>query len=106
MLVLKMPPPRRYWQTNSVRITVKPVLSGHFKRRPKLFFVDQLLLNGEHSVILLTFNKLPFVIKIFVLSIFEWPLKTGFTVPLKKLVYKELTTGLYCMCLCSAKPTV
>ena len=23
--------------------------------------------------------KLPFVIKIFVLSIFEWPLKTGFT---------------------------
>ena len=24
--------------------------------------------------------KLPFVIKIFVLSIFEWPLKTGFTV--------------------------
>ena len=29
---------------------------------------------------LLTFIKLPFVIKIFVLSIFEWPLKTGFTV--------------------------
>ena len=27
----------------------------------------------EHSVILLTFIKLPFVIKIFVLSIFEWP---------------------------------
>ena len=27
-----------------------------------------------------TFIKLPFVIKIFVLSIFEWPLKTGFTV--------------------------
>ena len=24
--------------------------------------------------------KLPFVIKIFVLSFFEWPLKTGFTV--------------------------
>ena len=29
----------------------------------------------EHSAILLTFIKLPFV-----LSIFEWPLKTGFTV--------------------------
>ena len=29
---------------------------------------------GEHSAILLTFIKLPFVIKIFVLSIFEWPL--------------------------------
>ena len=27
-----------------------------------------------------TFIKLPFVIKIFALSIFEWPLKTGFTV--------------------------
>ena len=34
----------------------------------------------EHSAILLTFIKLPFVNKIFVLSIFEWPLKTGFTV--------------------------
>ena len=28
----------------------------------------------------LTFNKLPFIIKIFVLSIFEWPFYTGFTV--------------------------
>ena len=27
-----------------------------------------------------TFIKLPFVIKIFVLSIFEWPFYTGFTV--------------------------
>ena len=33
-----------------------------------------------HSAILLTFIKLPFVIKIFVLSIFEWLLKTGFTI--------------------------
>ena len=32
------------------------------------------------SAILSTFIKLPFVIKIFVLSIFEWSLKTGFTV--------------------------
>ena len=38
------------------------------------------MLQGEHSAVLLTFIKLPFVIKIFVLSIFEWPLKTGFTV--------------------------
>ena len=30
----------------------------------------------EHSAILLTFIKLPFVIKIFDLSIFEWQLKT------------------------------
>ena len=38
------------------------------------------MLQGEHSAILSTFIKLPFVIQIFVLSIFEWPLKTGFTV--------------------------
>ena len=33
-----------------------------------------------HSAILLTFIQLPFVFKTFVLSIFEWPLNTGFTV--------------------------
>ena len=69
--------------------TVKPALSGHSKRRPKIVFQDQLSLNAgqkycrmlqEHSAILSTFIKLPFVFKIFVLSIFEWPLKTGFTV--------------------------
>ena len=38
------------------------------------------MLQGVHSAILLNSIKLPFVIKIFVLSIFEWPLKTGFTV--------------------------
>ena len=36
----------------------------------------------EQSATLLTFIKLPFVIKIFVfnLAIFEWPFYTGFTV--------------------------
>ena len=38
------------------------------------------MLQGEHSAILLTFIKLPFVIKIFVLSIFEKPFYTGFIV--------------------------
>ena len=38
------------------------------------------MLQGEHSAILLTFIKLPFVIEIFVLSIFEWRFYTGFTV--------------------------
>ena len=38
------------------------------------------MLQGEHSAKRLTFIKLPLVIKIFVLSIFERPLKTGFTV--------------------------
>ena len=54
--------------------TVKPVLSGHSKRRPKIDFQDQLPLNAgqkyrrilqmEYSAILLTFIKPPFVIKI------------------------------------------
>ena len=35
---------------------------------------------GEHSAILWTVIKLPFVIKTFVLTIFEWPLRTGLTV--------------------------
>ena len=44
----------------------------------------------EHSAILSTFIKLPFVFRTFVLSIFEWPLKTGFTV---YIVFKELQAG-------------
>ena len=76
--------------TEAFNSTVKPVLSGHSKRRPKIDFQDQLsfnagqkycrMLQGEHSAILSTFIKLPVVIKIFVLSIFEWSLKTGLTV--------------------------
>ena len=46
------------------------------------------MLQGEHSAILSAFSKLPFVIKIFVLSIFEWPFYTGFTVyPYSYFVY-------------------
>ena len=40
------------------------------------------------AAMLLTFIKLPFVIKNFVLSIFEWLLYTGFT------VYMKLKTSL------------
>ena len=42
-----------------------------------------------HSAILSKVIKLPFVIKIFVLSIFEWPLKTGFTVNKLSCLYIE-----------------
>ena len=38
------------------------------------------MLQWEHSAILSTCIKLPNDFKAFVLSIFEWPLKTGFTV--------------------------
>ena len=44
------------------------------------------MLQGEHSAILSTFIKLPFVIKIFVLSIFEWPFYTSLTVSLSKII--------------------
>ena len=70
----------------------KTCLKRPLSKRPKIRFQDQLSLNagqkycrmcqGEHSAILSTFLKLPFVIKIIVLSIFEWPLKTGFAVVL------------------------
>ena len=68
----------------------KTCLKRPLSNRPKIGFHAQLSLNagqkccrmlqGEHSAILSTFIMLPFVIKIFALSIFEWPLKTGFTV--------------------------
>ena len=68
----------------------KTCLNRTLKRRPKIGFQDRLSINAgqkycrmlpsEHSATLSTFIKLPFVIRIFVLSIFEWPLKTGFTV--------------------------
>ena len=41
------------------------------------------MLQGEHSAIFSIFIKLPSVIKKFVLSIFEWLLKTGLTVYVK-----------------------
>ena len=74
----------------------KTCLKRPLKRRPKIVFQDRLSLNavqqygycrmlqGEHSAILSTCIKLPSVIKIFVLSIFEWPLKTSFTVLTKR----------------------
>ena len=68
----------------------KTCVKQPLSKRPQIGFQDQLLLNagqkycrmlqGEHSAILLTFIKLPYVIKIFVMTIFEWPFYTGFTV--------------------------
>ena len=68
----------------------KTCLKRPLKKKTKTVFQDRLSLNSgqkycrmlplEHSAILLTFIKLPFAIKTFVLSIYDWPLKTGFTV--------------------------
>ena len=44
---------------------------------------------AEHSAILSNFIKLPFVIKIFVLSIFEWLLKTDFNVYFTKIGFQD-----------------
>ena len=51
------------------------------------------MLRNEHSAILSTFIKLPCVNKIFVLSIFERQLKTGFTV--YKFFKKVCTQRIY-----------
>ena len=69
--------------------TEKPVYNGNSKKDQKLVFNTNYRLmqvkrfaeysKGEHSTILLVSIKQPFVIKIFVLSIFEWSFYTGFT---------------------------
>ena len=68
----------------------KTCLKRPLKKKAKIGFQDRLSLNagpkycrllqGEQSAILSTFINLPFVIKIFVLFIFVWPLKTSYTV--------------------------
>ena len=96
------------------KVTVKTCVKHPLSKRPKIGFRDQLsltagqkycrMLQGEHSAILSTFIKLPFVIKIFVLSIFEWPFYTGFTVILshtmsqKDLKYRQnLANFVFCL---------
>ena len=62
-----------------------PALSDNWSWKP-IFG----LFESGHFAILSTFIKLPFVIKIFVLSISEWPLYTGFTVlSVKILLYVD-----------------
>ena len=73
-----------------VLVYSKTCLKQPLKKKTKIGIQDSLWLNAgqkycrmlQESIlqILRTFIKLPFVCKIFVLSIFEWPLKTGFTV--------------------------
>ena len=80
---------------DSKKFYSKTCVKCPLSERPKNGFQDQLSLNvgqkycrmlqWELSAILLTFNNLPIVIKIFVLSIFEWLFYTGFTVVLRSL---------------------
>ena len=56
------------------------------------------MLQREHSAIHSTFIKLPVVIKIFVLFIFEWPFYTGFTVHQEKCNQnKPVSDCLFCL---------
>ena len=61
------------------------------------------MLKGEHSAILSTSIKLPFVIKIFVLSIFEQPFYTGFTHQLTKTNLQHNDRAMIRQ-ICSIKP--
>ena len=63
--------------------TVKPALNGLSQKERKLIFktnfrLMQVKSMAECSAIRSTFIKLPFVIKVLVLSIFEWQFYTGF----------------------------
>ena len=94
-LILQEPPLSLFvkrgeqWLNSRVKYS-KTCVKRPLSKRPKIGFQNQLWLNagqkycrmlqGEHSAILPTFIRLPFVIKIFILSIFEWPFYTDFTV--------------------------
>ena len=77
----------------------KTCVKRPLSKRPQIGFQDNLSLNavqkycrmlqGEHSAILSTFIKLPVVIKLFVLSIFEWPFYADFTVLECTLIKKK-----------------
>ena len=66
------------WKSHVRAHIVKPVLSSHSKEDQKVFMTDYRLIMQAKR--LSTCVKLPSVFKSFVLTIFEWPLKTGFTV--------------------------
>ena len=69
----------------------KSLCKGPLSKRPNIGFQEQVSLNAgqkyfrmlqgkrEHSTILWTFIKLPFVIRNLALSIFDWLFYTGFT---------------------------
>ena len=85
----------------------KTCVKWPLSKRSKIGFQDKLSLNSgqkycrmlrsEHSAILSTFIKLPFVLKIFVLSIFEWPFYTGFTVHNQGPSKGETWEKFYCI---------
>ena len=93
-------PSNNIWPMIAIWVYGKTCVKRPFSKRPKIGLQDQLSLNagqkycrmlqGEHSAILLTFIKLPFVITIFVSSLFEWLCYTGFTVCVRSTVAESV----------------
>ena len=82
--------------------TIKPVLSGHSKKT-KNVFQERLTLNaGQKYCRMLQESILhyfpPALSKTFVLSIFEWQLKTGFTVTQLNITYYPQPLFLLTVC--------
>ena len=83
----------------------KTCVKWPFSKRPKIGFQDHLSLNagqkycrmlqGEHSAILLTCIKRPFVIQIFVLTIFEWLFYCIFHCPTSSKLLKKYSIILH-----------
>ena len=72
-------------------------------KMPKIVFQDYLTLNAGQKYCRMLFIKLPFVIKIFILSIFEWLFYTGFSVlqtvwtPIRLLQREQSDLGSLCL---------
>ena len=60
----------------------------------------------QHSAILITYIKPPFVIKTFVLSIFEWPLKTCSTGKIKIFLTLKLSNVALILLINVKMPTI
>ena len=75
---------------------MKPVLSNHSKedknRFSRLVIALGIALKVLQNAPLLTCIKLPPVFMTFILSTFEWPLKTGLTVIVLAHAFVQLTT--------------
>ena len=79
-------------QKNLCKTGILKKTENWFSRPELLLNADQKycrMLQGEHSAILSTCIKLPFINYIFVLSFFEWPFYTGFTVAMNVGVMKN-----------------
>ena len=75
----------------------KTCVERPLSKRPQIGLMQvKSIAEGEYSAILSTFITVPFAIKIFILSIFEWPFYTGFTVLLSRVSSWRYTSPRKC----------